>query len=67
MGGQDDFGLWERELRPEEEEDEGRPVLVAAALTAAGFTALMLVGDVRIGLAGLAAAVLILVLWRIGF
>ncbi|MFC9971947.1 hypothetical protein ACFVH6_13750 [Spirillospora sp. NPDC127200] len=68
MSAEDDFGLWERELRgpaPEDERgDRGMPLVAAG--TATGCALLIFFGDVRLGVAGLVLATLILLLWRIG-
>ncbi|WP_067486989.1 hypothetical protein [Actinomadura hibisca] len=67
MSVEDDFGLWERELRgPAPEEERGGGMVVVAAGTAAGCVLLIVLGDVRLGVAGLTLAALILFLWRIG-
>ncbi|MEV4251645.1 hypothetical protein AB0J52_00600 [Spirillospora sp. NPDC049652] len=70
MSAQDDFGLWERELRPEAAdgpESSGRlGLLLVAAATAAGCTLLITLGAVPLGAAGLALSSLILLLWRAG-
>ncbi|MGI5166156.1 hypothetical protein ACQEU3_17530 [Spirillospora sp. CA-253888] len=68
MSAEDDFGLWESELRGQAQEDErgdGGMLLVAAG-TAAGCALLIVLGDVQLGVAGLVLAALILLLWRIG-
>ncbi|WP_131736452.1 hypothetical protein [Actinomadura roseirufa] len=65
---EDDFGLWERELdpAPEEERSGGRGMVVVAGLTATGCTAMIALGEVPLGTAGLVLSSIILLLWRIG-
>ncbi|WP_433331091.1 hypothetical protein [Spirillospora sp. CA-294931] len=69
MRAEDDFGLWERELRARSPEVEGsspRGLVVVAALTAAGCTALITTGQTPLGVAGLVLSSIILLLWRAG-
>ncbi|MBW8481828.1 hypothetical protein [Actinomadura parmotrematis] len=67
MGAPDDFGLWERELRPEPEDgDGGRGLLRAAVVIVFGCVLAIVLGDVALGVAGLVLAGLIVVLWRAG-
>lgn len=71
MSAEDDFGLWERELRPEmpEPSENGsgaRGMVVAAGVTAVGCAALITMGEPSLGIVGLVVASLILLLWRLG-
>ncbi|QXJ22995.1 hypothetical protein AGRA3207_004087 [Actinomadura graeca] len=66
---EDDFGLWERELdsgTPDDEASGGRGMVVVAGLTATGCTAMIALGEVPLGTAGLVLSSIILLLWRIG-
>ncbi|WP_067450797.1 hypothetical protein [Actinomadura macra] len=66
---EDDFGLWERELDsgpPDDEAAGGRGMVVVAGLTATGCTAMIALGEVPLGTAGLVLSSIILLLWRIG-
>ncbi|MDL4816739.1 hypothetical protein [Actinomadura opuntiae] len=67
---EDDFRRWEREFdpgAPDGETPAGRGLVWASAATAAGCALLIMLGDVRLGAAGLGLSSLILLLWRIGF
>ncbi|MFD0854370.1 hypothetical protein ACFQ07_19180 [Actinomadura adrarensis] len=68
MGSEDDFGLWEREM--EDTRTEGgagaRALVLVAALTAAGCTLLIIMGQTPLGAAGLVLTSIILLLWRVG-
>jgi hypothetical protein len=69
MGGtEDDFGLWERELEPTPAETgtSARALVLVAALTTAGCTALIIMGQAPLGAAGLVLSSIILLLWRAG-
>jgi hypothetical protein len=68
MGGEDDFGLWEREMErtPVEAGSGARALVLVAALTAAGCTALITLGQAPLGAAGLILSSVILLLWRVG-
>ncbi|MFB4316448.1 hypothetical protein [Actinomadura sp. 21ATH] len=68
MGTEDDFGLWERELEcgAPDAGGGGRAMVLVAALTAAGCTALITMGQVPLGAAGLVLSSVILLLWRAG-
>lgn len=71
MSAEDDFGLWERELKPEiprvpNGSASGRGMIAAAAVVAAGCTMLITLGQAPLGAAGLILSSLILLLWRIG-
>ncbi|XVQ11030.1 hypothetical protein ACQP1W_00145 [Spirillospora sp. CA-255316] len=69
MGAQDDFALWERELEPPPppgNDGSGRGMVLVAALTAVGCTALITLGQVPLGAAGLVLSSLVLLLWRAG-
>ncbi|MEW2356071.1 hypothetical protein [Spirillospora sp. NPDC029432] len=68
MGTEDDFGLWERELEggARDSGGSGRALVLVAALTAAGCTALITMGQVPLGAAGLVLSSVILLLWRAG-
>jgi hypothetical protein len=68
MGTEDDFGLWERELQrgPPDTRRGGGGMLLVAALTAVGCTALITVGQAPLGAAGLVLSSVILLLWRAG-
>jgi hypothetical protein len=65
---EDDFGLWERELEPTPVETGtgGKALVIVAALTAAGCTALITLGQVPLGTAGLIISSIVLLLWRAG-
>lgn len=68
MGTEDDFGLWERELErgTPETGGAGRAMVLVAALTAAGCTALITMGQAPLGAVGLVLSSVILLLWRAG-
>ncbi|GAA2443549.1 hypothetical protein GCM10010191_70140 [Actinomadura vinacea] len=69
MSAEDDFGLWERELEsppPKQAGGGGRGMVLVAALTAAGCTALITLGQAPLGAAGLILSSIILLLWRAG-
>ncbi|GAA3962875.1 hypothetical protein GCM10023085_51800 [Actinomadura viridis] len=70
MRAEDDFGLWERELEKGPPLGGGRGgargMLLVAALTAAGCGALITMGQVGLGAAGLILSSLVLLLWRVG-
>ncbi|MCP2340630.1 hypothetical protein [Actinomadura rupiterrae] len=70
MGAEDDFGLWERELRAEAQdrpESSGlRGLLLVAVATAAGCRVLITMGQAPLGTAGLVLSSVILLLWRAG-
>ncbi len=66
---EDDFRRWEREFEPDAPE-AGRsgsrgPVLIAGII-ALGCAALIAMGDVPLGTAGLVLSSIVLLLWRIG-
>ncbi|WP_242908726.1 hypothetical protein [Actinomadura terrae] len=66
---EDDFGLWERELDsrvPDDEASGARGMVLVAGLTATGCTAMIALGEVPLGTAGLVLSSIILLLWRIG-
>ncbi|MFD0683925.1 hypothetical protein [Actinomadura fibrosa] len=66
---EDDFGLWERELDPGPQDDgtsSGLGMVVVAGLTASGCTAMIALGEVPLGAAGLVVSSIILLLWRVG-
>lgn len=66
---EDDFRRWEREFdpdAPEEGRSGGRALVLAAGVIAAGCAALIVLGDVPLGAAGLALSSIVLLLWRIG-
>jgi hypothetical protein len=66
---EDDFHRWEREFDPREAEEGGsggRALVVIAGVTAAGCAALIVLGDVPLGAAGLVLSSIVLLLWRIG-
>lgn len=66
---EDDFRRWEREFgpgAPEREPSAGRGLAVTVGIIASGCAAVIALGDVPLGAAGLALASIILVLWRIG-
>lgn len=66
---EDDFGLWERELesgRGDGEPSTGRGMVLVAGMTATGCTAMIALGEVPLGTAGLVLSSIILLLWRIG-
>lgn len=66
---EDDFRRWERELGSGARDGAppgGRGMAVAAVLTVTGCAALIALGEVRFGVAGLVLASVILLLWRIG-
>ncbi|WP_433475554.1 hypothetical protein ACQPZP_00105 [Spirillospora sp. CA-142024] len=66
---EDDFRRWERELDsgvPEERGSGGRGMVLVAGLTAMGCAAMIALGEVPLGTAGLVLSSIILLLWRIG-
>ncbi|CNF21813.1 Uncharacterised protein [Mycobacterium tuberculosis] len=66
---EDDFRRWEREFdrgAPQEGGSGGRGLVLIAGLTAIGCAALIVLGDVPLGAAGLVLSSIILLLWRIG-
>ncbi|NYE09872.1 hypothetical protein [Actinomadura citrea] len=66
---EDDFRRWERELEPDvpdERPSEGRGLVLVAGLTATACAAVIALGDVPLGTAGLVLSSIILLLWRIG-
>ncbi|MFA1549602.1 hypothetical protein [Actinomadura chokoriensis] len=66
---EDDFRDWERELHQDAQEEGGsgsRALVLVAAITAAGCVALIVLGDVPLGAAGLVVSSIILLLWRMG-
>ena len=66
---EDDFRRWEREFddgAPEGGASGGRVLVLAAGLIAAGCAALIVLGDVPLGAAGLVLSSIVLLLWRIG-
>ncbi|GAA1841640.1 hypothetical protein [Actinomadura bangladeshensis] len=66
---EDDFRRWERELdrsTPEEGGLGGRVLVLTAGIIAIGCAALIVMGDVPLGAAGLVLSSVILLLWRIG-
>ncbi|MFI0448387.1 hypothetical protein [Actinomadura sp. 6N118] len=71
MSAEDDFGLWERELRQTPEPGEGGTggggMITAAAVVTSGCMLLITLGQAPLGTAGLILCSLILVLWRFGF
>ncbi|KAB2344721.1 hypothetical protein [Actinomadura rudentiformis] len=70
MSAEDDFGLWERELRQAPEPEGGTGgggMITAAAVVTAGCMVLIMLGQAPLGTAGLILCSLILVLWRFGF
>ncbi|GAA4135838.1 hypothetical protein [Actinomadura keratinilytica] len=72
MHAEDDFGLWEQELRHDRAdaaEDRGgrRGMLLVAIMTTLGCTAMIGLGQTPLGAAGLVVAGLILLLWRTGW
>jgi hypothetical protein len=66
---EDDFRRWEHELDsgvPEERRPGGRGMVLVAGLTATGCAAMIALGEVPLGTAGLVLSSIILLLWRIG-
>ncbi|TMQ93967.1 hypothetical protein ETD83_24715 [Actinomadura soli] len=66
---EDDFRRWEREFdpgAPDEEPSAARGLVLAAGVTAMGCAAMIALGEVVIGTAGLVLSSVILLLWRIG-
>ncbi|TDC55357.1 hypothetical protein E1281_13040 [Actinomadura sp. KC345] len=66
---EDDFRRWEREFdsgSPDDVPSEGRGMVLAAGVTATGCAAMIAVGQVSLGAAGLVLSSVILLLWRIG-
>lgn len=66
---EDDFRRWEREFdsgASSEEPSGGRGMVLVAGATAAGCTAMITLGEVALGAAGLVLSSVILLLWRIG-
>jgi hypothetical protein len=68
VGSEDDFGLWEREMESTRTESGtgARALVLVAAMTAAGCTALIVLGQAPLGAAGLVLSSIILLLWRVG-
>lgn len=68
VGAEDDFGLWEREMEAAPVQSGAGPkaLVLVAGLTAAGCIALITLGQVPLGAAGLILSSLILLLWRAG-
>jgi hypothetical protein len=66
---EDDFRRWEREFErdaPRERPSEGRGPVLVAGVIAVGCAALIAMGDVPLGAAGLVLSSIVLLLWRIG-
>ncbi|MGP4023057.1 hypothetical protein [Actinomadura sp. 3N407] len=66
---EDDFRRWEREFdsgAPVEKPSGGRGMVLAAGVTATGCAAMIAMGEVPLGTAGLVLSSIILLLWRIG-
>ncbi|MFB4304898.1 hypothetical protein [Actinomadura sp. GTD37] len=66
---EDDFRRWEREFDPDapvEGRSGSRALVLVAGITAAGCAALIVLGDVPLGAAGLVLSSIVLLLWRIG-
>ncbi|MFI0410239.1 hypothetical protein [Actinomadura sp. 3N508] len=66
---EDDFRRWEREFdsgAPDDEPSGARGLVLAAGMTATGCAAMIALGEVVIGSAGLVLSSVILLLWRIG-
>ncbi|MER7548197.1 hypothetical protein ABTW95_34850 [Spirillospora sp. NPDC127506] len=64
---EDDFRRWEREFEGERGRSPGgRGLVLVAGITAAGCAALIAMGDVPLGAAGLVLSSIVLLLWRIG-
>ncbi|TDB79843.1 hypothetical protein E1264_34945 [Actinomadura sp. KC216] len=66
---EDDFRRWEREFDsgvPDDEPSGARGLVLAAGMTATGCAAMIALGEVVIGSAGLVLSSVILLLWRIG-
>lgn len=66
---EDDFRRWEREFDtgvPDERASGGRGLVLAAGVTATGCAAMIALGEVVLGVAGLVLSSVILLLWRIG-
>lgn len=63
--GEDDFGLWEREF-DNDDAAGGRAIVVVACVTALGCAAMIVMGDVALGVSGLILSLVIFVLWRMG-
>ena len=66
---EDDFRRWEREFDsgvPDEAPSGGRGLVLAAGVTATGCAAMIALGQVSLGAAGLVLSSVILLLWRIG-
>ncbi|MES9540621.1 hypothetical protein AB0C21_09475 [Spirillospora sp. NPDC049024] len=66
---EDDFGRWERELESDAQDERpsgGRGLVLVAGLTATACAAVIALGDVPLGTAGLVLSSIILLLWRIG-
>ncbi|SFQ24874.1 MULTISPECIES: hypothetical protein [Actinomadura] len=66
---EDDFRRWEREFDmgvPDERATGGRGLVLAAGATATGCAAMIALGEVVLGVAGLVLSSVILLLWRIG-
>ncbi|MGH3241747.1 MAG: hypothetical protein ACRDNL_15350 [Spirillospora sp.] len=66
---EDDFRRWEREFDPvasDEEPSGARGLVLVAGATATGCAAMIALGEVMLGAAGLVLSSLILLLWRVG-
>ncbi|MFF4235689.1 hypothetical protein [Actinomadura geliboluensis] len=66
---EDDFRRWEREFEPdapEEGRSGSRGLVLIAGIIALGCAALIAMGDVPLGTAGLVLSSIVLLLWRIG-
>lgn len=66
MGGRDDFKLWERELDERRERSGVRGMLAVAIVITLACAALIVMGDLVLGIVGMALSGLILLLWRLG-
>lgn len=66
---EDDFRRWEREFdrgEPDTRASGGRGMVLVAGVTATGCAAMIALGEVPLGAAGLVLSSIILLLWRIG-
>lgn len=66
MGTSDDFAMWENEVDPPAESDNGPGMIAVSLLLMAGSGALIALGVTLLGIAALVVLAIILILWRAG-